>query len=77
MDAADALAAVHAAAIGFDFRRASATYVFFRLTPTRVQAMRGLEEERGKTIMRDGRWVDDTRDVNGIAGDTAHEPIYA
>ena len=59
IDADDALAAAHAAAIGFDFRRESATYAFFRLTPRRIQTMRGPEEERGKTIMRNGRWLDD------------------
>ena len=77
IEAGDGLAAAHAAAIGFDFRRAAATYVLFRLTPARIQAMRGPAEARGKTIMRDGRWVDETRDVDGIAGDTAHEPVYA
>ena len=71
------LAAAHAAAIGFDFRRASATYAFFRLTPTRIQAMRGPEEARGKTIMRDGRWLDEPGDTHWISGDAAHEPIYA
>jgi hypothetical protein len=77
IDADDALAADHAAAIGFDFRRESAAYTFFRLTPTRIQAMRSPEEERGKTIMRDGRWLDDTDDPLRIAGEAAHEPIYA
>ena len=77
IDADDALAATHAAAIGFDFRREAATYVFFRLTPTRIQAMRGPEEARGKTIMRDGRWLDDPDEPRWIAGDAAHEPMFA
>ena len=77
IDADDALAAAHAAAIGFDFLRESATYAFFRLTPARIQAMRSPDEERGKTIMRDGRWLDDPDEPRRIAGEAAHEPIYA
>lgn len=78
IDADDDLAAAHAAAIGFDFRRESARYVFFRLAPSRIQAMRGPEEARDKTIMRHGRWLDepDAR-PHVVAGDAAHEPIYA
>jgi hypothetical protein len=59
LDADDALAAAHAAATGFDVRREPEPYAFFRLTPTRVQAMRTPDEEPDRTIMRDGRWLDD------------------
>lgn len=55
----EALAAAHAAGTGFDVRREAAPYVFFRLTPTRVQAMRTPDEEPARTIMRDGRWLDE------------------
>ncbi len=55
----DALADAHAAAIGYDFRQESAPYVFFRMTPSRIQAMRSPAEEPDRTIMRDGRWLDD------------------
>lgn len=55
----DALAAAHAAAIGYDFRQEPEPYIAFRLTPTRVQAMRDPAEEAERTIMRDGRWLDD------------------
>lgn len=59
IDADDALATAHAAAIGFDFRQEPEPYVFFRLTPNRIQAMRSPEEEPDRTIMREGRWRDD------------------
>ncbi|MGH2613999.1 MAG: pyridoxamine 5'-phosphate oxidase family protein [Thermomicrobiales bacterium] len=59
IDADDALADAHAAAIGFDFRTLPESYVFFRLTPSRIQAMRSPEEEPDRAIMRDGRWLDD------------------
>lgn len=78
IDVDDALAVAHATAIGFDFRRESATYVFFRLAPSRIQAMRGPEEARDRTIMRHGRWLDEPEALRRIAaGDAAHEPIYA
>jgi len=73
----DHLAAAHAQAIGFDFRREAESYVFFRLAPSRIQAMRGPHEARGKTIMRHGRWLDAAADGRPIAGETIHEPIYA
>ena len=74
--AADGLAAAHAAAIGFDFRREAAAYSFFRLTPARVQVMRGPEEAAGRTIMRRGRWLDVRGETQLIEGDTVHEPVY-
>lgn len=57
--AGDELAAAHAAGTGFDVRTLAEPYVFFRLTPHRVQAMRSPAEEPARTIMRDGRWRDD------------------
>ncbi len=77
IDADDALAAAHAAAIGFDFRRESAAYTFFRLTPARIQALRSPEEEAGKTIKRHGPWLDDRGATQPVAGEASHEPIYA
>lgn len=74
--AADGLAAAHAAAIGFDFRREAAAYSFFRLTPARIQAMRGPEEAAGKTIMRRGRWLEVHGETQWIAGDSVHEPVH-
>ena len=59
VDAYDALAAAHAAGTGFDVRRQPGSWSFFRLTPTRVQAMRSPQEEPDRTIMRDGRWLAD------------------
>jgi hypothetical protein len=55
----DALAADYAAATGYDIRREPEPWVFFRMTPTRIQAIRTPEEEPDRTIMRDGRWLDD------------------
>ena len=52
------LADAHAAATGFDARAEPETYVYIRLTPSRVQAWRDVAELRGRTIMRDGRWRD-------------------
>ena len=56
---AGAFADAHAAATGFDPRDEPETYVYIRLTPSRVQAWRNVAELRGRTIMRDGRWMDD------------------
>jgi hypothetical protein len=56
---ADAFAAAHAAATGFDPRAESEEYVYIRLTPARIQAWRDVAELRGRTIMRDGAWSDD------------------
>jgi hypothetical protein len=55
---ADAFADAHAAATGFDPRNEPETYVYLRLAPSRVQAWRDVAELRGRTIMRDGRWLE-------------------
>ena len=55
----EALAADYVTATGYDIRREPEPWMFFRMTPTRIQAMRSPEEEPDRTIMRDGRWLGD------------------
>ena len=56
---AGAFADAHAAATGFDPRAESEAYVYIQVTPSRIQAWRDVAELRGRTIMRDGQWIDD------------------
>jgi hypothetical protein len=53
----DALGAAYVARADWDPRR-SAGYVFFVLRPVRVQAWREANEITGRTLMRDGNWLD-------------------
>ncbi|MHA6618481.1 pyridoxamine 5'-phosphate oxidase family protein [Pseudonocardia sp. DLS-67] len=46
-----------AAKTGFDPRRYSAPYLYFRVRPRRVQAWREVDEHDGRDLMRDGRWL--------------------
>lgn len=46
-----------AARTGFDPRAEDATYRWFRITPTRVQAWREADELPGRDLMRAGHWV--------------------
>lgn len=49
----DAFVAKH----GWDPRKESGDYVFFRIVPDRVQAWREVNELAGRTLMRDGDWL--------------------
>jgi general stress protein 26 len=49
----DAFAAKH----GWDPRKETGDYAFFRIVPTRVQAWREVNELPGRTLMRDGAWL--------------------
>jgi hypothetical protein len=51
------VAAAFEAKTGFDPRRESAPYTYFRIRPERVQAWREANELSGRVLMRDGRWV--------------------
>jgi general stress protein 26 len=51
-DLAAAFAARH-----WDARKESRPYAYFRITPQRIQAWRQENELRGRTLMRDGRWL--------------------
>ncbi|MGW3115628.1 pyridoxamine 5'-phosphate oxidase family protein [Streptomyces sp. NPDC001107] len=42
---------------GWDPRRESASYAFFRVRPRAVQAWRGQHELPGRHLMRDGVWM--------------------
>jgi hypothetical protein len=56
-DADAELAAGFAAAVGWDPRDISGDWVFFRLTPARIQAYRGYDELEGRDVMQLGRWL--------------------
>ena len=43
---------------GFDPRTLTTPYRWFRVTPRRVQAWREADELAGRTLMRDGVWLD-------------------
>ena len=44
---------------GFDPRRLTTAYLYFRVTPRRVQAWREADEIAGRDLMRDGGWLVD------------------
>ncbi|MFF1448384.1 pyridoxamine 5'-phosphate oxidase family protein [Streptomyces sp. NPDC058274] len=46
-----------AAKTGFDPRQLTTAYLYFRITPQRVQAWREADELSGRDLMRDGAWL--------------------
>ncbi|MFL5993318.1 MAG: pyridoxamine 5'-phosphate oxidase family protein [Streptomyces sp.] len=46
-----------AARTGFDPRRLTTPYLYFRVHPQRVQAWREADELTGRELMRDGQWL--------------------
>ena len=52
------LAALHAAAAGFDTRESSTSWIFVRMTPSRIQAWREENELQDRDVMRDGGWLE-------------------
>jgi hypothetical protein len=58
-DLPDDLARAFAAHTGFDPRDGSDPYLWFRIAPVRLQAWREANELSGRTLVRDGRWVDE------------------
>ncbi|MER5268181.1 pyridoxamine 5'-phosphate oxidase family protein [Actinosynnema sp. NPDC002837] len=46
-----------AARTGFDPRDLDEPYQYFLVRPRRIQAWREADELRGRTLMRDGRWL--------------------
>ncbi|MBT2416823.1 pyridoxamine 5'-phosphate oxidase family protein [Streptomyces sp. ISL-22] len=46
-----------AAKTGFDPRRLSTPYLYFRVRPNRLQAWREADELDGRELMRDGEWL--------------------
>jgi nitroimidazol reductase NimA-like FMN-containing flavoprotein (pyridoxamine 5'-phosphate oxidase superfamily) len=57
VEPADGEADAFAAKAGFE-PRDSPGYLYFRVTPRRVQAWREVDELPGRDLMRDGVWVD-------------------
>jgi predicted pyridoxine 5'-phosphate oxidase superfamily flavin-nucleotide-binding protein len=51
------LAAGFNAAVGWDPRDINGAWLFFRLTPARIQAYRGYDELEGRDVMLVGRWL--------------------
>jgi hypothetical protein len=43
---------------GFDPRTLTSEYLYFRVTPRRVQAWREANELAGRDLMREGEWVE-------------------
>ncbi len=56
-DVPGATAEAFLAKTGWDPRKDSLSYAFFRVRPHAVQAWRGEHELRGRHLMRDGAWV--------------------
>jgi hypothetical protein len=56
-DADAKFAAGFVAAVGWDPRDINADWVFFRLTPARIQAYRGYDELEGRDVMLVGHWL--------------------
>ncbi|MCA1217894.1 pyridoxamine 5'-phosphate oxidase family protein [Streptomyces sp. 8L] len=48
-----------AAKTGFDPREESAAYLYFRVSPRRLQAWREVDEMAGRDLIVDGRWTVD------------------
>jgi hypothetical protein len=57
VDAPPDLAEAYAAQAGWDPRTAGDDQVFMLLRPDRIQAWREVNELRGRTVMRSGRWL--------------------
>ncbi|MFF4345801.1 pyridoxamine 5'-phosphate oxidase family protein [Streptomyces sp. NPDC001530] len=53
----DGIADSFAAKAGFDPRQLTTHYLYFRITPRRVQAWREANEISGRDLMRDGEWL--------------------
>ncbi len=51
------LATGFSTAVGWDPRDVDGDWVFFRLTPSRIQAYRGYDELKGRDVMLAGRWL--------------------
>jgi hypothetical protein len=56
-DADVQLAAGFTSAVGWDPCEIDGDWVFFRLTPARIQAYRGYDELEGRDVMLVGRWL--------------------
>jgi hypothetical protein len=59
-EALPALADRYAAQADWDPRQESGDYLYLVLRPDRIQAWREANELAGRTLMRDGRWLDES-----------------
>lgn len=57
-DATPELVADYARRVGWDPRDESGSWSLLRLTPTRVQSWNSVAEIAGRTIMRNGHWLE-------------------
>lgn len=57
VELSDELGDAFAAKTGFDPRRLSSPYLYFRIQPQRLQAWREADELEGRDLMRDGQWL--------------------
>jgi hypothetical protein len=55
-----------AARTGFDPRTSGPAYRWFRITPTRVQAWREVNELPERELMRGGRWLPSTSEQDDL-----------
>ncbi|MGH8828135.1 MAG: pyridoxamine 5'-phosphate oxidase family protein [Jiangellaceae bacterium] len=53
----DEVGEAFAAKTGFDPRRLSTPYLYFRIQPQLIQAWREANELTGRDVMRDGKWL--------------------
>lgn len=51
---------------GFDPRRIDEPYQYFRIRPLRVQAWREVNEQAGRFLMREGRWLGGPTTADGL-----------
>ena len=51
------LAGGFAGAVGWDPREVGGGWMFFRLTPIRIQAYKGYDELEGREVMSKSRWL--------------------
>jgi hypothetical protein len=56
-DISPALGDAFAEKTGFDPRQLSTPYLYFRITPVRIQAWREANELEGRVLMRGGEWL--------------------
>jgi hypothetical protein len=56
-DLPDQVGDAFAAKTGFDPRRLSDPYTYFRIHPRRLQAWREADELEDRELMRDGHWL--------------------
>lgn len=51
------IAVLFASKVGWDPRNDSGNWIFIRVTPSRMQAWREVNEIRGRTIMKNDQWL--------------------